>query len=196
MHALIVVAHHDPQSLTHSVAARIAESISSAADQHSCEIADLFQEGFDPRYTALDHAVYHRTATPSADIVKEQQRIDQADALVLVFPVYWWSMPALLKGWIDRVFANGWAFDFGVENPESCKLRNLRVHLVGLGASSAQAYARHRYDEAIKTQIEHGIFDYCGAQVVSSNLLHESESGTAEAHLDKAAHIGRSLFAR
>jgi putative NADPH-quinone reductase len=48
-------------------------------------------------------------ATPPADVLAEQARIDRADALVLVFPIYWWSLPGLLKGWIDRVFVNGWA---------------------------------------------------------------------------------------
>ncbi|PVZ41219.1 NAD(P)H-dependent oxidoreductase [Pseudomonas sp. CC120222-01a] len=194
MHALIVVAHHDPDSLTHRVAATIAEHVSSYESQHTCEIADLAKEGFDPRFTASDRDTYHRVAPVAPDIVAQQQRIDNADALVLVFPVYWWSMPALLKGWIDRVFCNGWAFDFGVENPESSKLRDLRVHLVALGASGAEAYARHGYDQAMNTQIEHGIFGYCGAQIVSSRLLGESESGTAGAHLLTAAEIGRSLF--
>ncbi|MCK1788151.1 NAD(P)H-dependent oxidoreductase, partial [Pseudomonas sp. TNT11] len=58
MHALIVVAHHDPQSLTHGLAAQVAAGLSASG--HSFEIADLAAEGFDPRYTAADQRV-HRT---------------------------------------------------------------------------------------------------------------------------------------
>ncbi|WP_336333143.1 NAD(P)H-dependent oxidoreductase [Pseudomonas putida] len=194
MHALIVVAHHNQKSLTHSIASTIAENISTDSQQHTCEIADLALEGFDPRFTMADQAVYHRQAAAPAEIIAEQDRIDRSDALVLVFPVYWWSMPALLKGWIDRVFSNGWAYDFGVENPEVQKLKHINVHLVGIGASGAALYARHGYDQAMKTQIEHGIFSYCGAKVIGFHLLGESESGGSVAHIEKAAKIGRSLF--
>ena len=58
MHALIVVAHPDPKSLTHSVAAHVAEGVSRSGAGHSFEIADLAAEGFDPRFTAADLAVH------------------------------------------------------------------------------------------------------------------------------------------
>ncbi|MCP1445261.1 NAD(P)H dehydrogenase (quinone) [Pseudomonas sp. GGS8] len=195
MHALIVVAHHDPRSLTHSLARYIAEGVSEADSDHSFELADLWAQGFDPRFGAADLAVHHREALPPADVAAEQARIDRADALVLVYPVYWWSMPALLKGWIDRVFANGWAFDFTADAKLEKKLRHLRVHLVGVGGADAGTYARHGYADAMKTQIDHGIFDYCGACVVTSELLLESEIQDPTVHLEAARAIGRELFA-
>ncbi|UXN64293.1 NAD(P)H-dependent oxidoreductase [Phyllobacterium sp. A18/5-2] len=195
MHALIVVAHPDPKSLSHAIAAHVAEGISLSAPDNTFEIADLVAEAFDPRFTAADLAVHRRLAPPPADVAAEQARIDRADALVLIFPVYWWSMPALLKGWIDRVFANGWAFDFRPDAKLVKKLRHLRVHLVGIGGSDAGAYARHGYASAMKTQIDHGIFDYCGACVATSELLLESETLDPALHLDTARATGRDLFA-
>ncbi|MDD1041375.1 NAD(P)H-dependent oxidoreductase, partial [Pseudomonas sp. TNT2022 ID609] len=97
MHALVVVAHHDPSSLTHSLAAKLAEGL--AHNGHKAEVVDLFAEGFNPLFGPADHAVHHGAAAP-ADVLAEQARIDRSDALMLVYPVYWWSMPALLKGWI------------------------------------------------------------------------------------------------
>src|SRR5688572_9025064 len=99
MHALIVISHPEPASLTHGVAAHVAEGVSLSGN--SFEIADLAAEAFDPRFTAADLAVHRRKAPPPADVAAEQARLDRADALVLVYPVYWWSMPGLLKGWID-----------------------------------------------------------------------------------------------
>lgn len=193
MHALIVVAHHDPRSLTHSLAAQVAEGLGPS---HSFEIADLFAEAFDPRFNLDDHAVHRRQAPPPADVLAEQARIDRADALVLVYPVYWWSMPALLKGWIDRVFANGWAFDFNLQaNTFEKQLGHLRVHLLGVAGADAGTYGRHGYAAAMKAQIDHGIFDYCGAQVLTSELLLESESQDPQQHLRTARAIGRGLFA-
>ncbi|TWI50505.1 NAD(P)H dehydrogenase (quinone) [Pseudomonas duriflava] len=162
MHILIVVAHPDSTSLTHAFATQVSESIVRAAPLYTVEIADLAKEGFDPRFTLDDLAVHRRKGQPPSDIVAEQARIDRADVLVLVYPVYWWSMPALMKGWIDRVFANGWAFDFSLEGPLIKKLDHLRVHLIGVGGADEATYDRHGYVQAMKTPIDHGIFDYCG----------------------------------
>ncbi|AZF05779.1 NAD(P)H-dependent oxidoreductase [Pseudomonas sp. R5-89-07] len=194
MHALIVVAHHNPQSLTHSVAEHVGAGLDACG--HTFELADLAAEGFDPRYTAADHRVHRNRETPPADVLAEQARIERADALVLVFPIYWWSMPALLKGWVDRVFVNGWAIDYGPDTPVTKKLRHLKVHLLALGGADASAFDRHGYATAMRTQIDYGIFDYCGAQVLTSELLLESESETAQPHLHRARALGQELFER
>jgi NAD(P)H dehydrogenase (quinone) len=195
MHALIVVAHPDPKSLTHSVAAQLGEGVSRSGAGHSFEIANLAAEGFDPRFTATDLAVHRREVPLPADVAAEQARIDRADALVLVYPVYWWSMPGLLKGWIDRVFVNGWAYDYSPDTGVTKKLRHLKVHLVAIGGADLRTYARHGYFGAMKTQIDHGIFDYCGARVMTSELLLDSETPDMTPHLDTAREIGRSVFA-
>ncbi|MDB5536198.1 MAG: putative dehydrogenase [Devosia sp.] len=195
MHALIVIAHPDPKSLTHAVAAHVLEGMPQADGTHSFEVADLAAEGFDPRFTAADIAVHLQGATPPADVVTHQERIDRADALVLVYPVYWWSMPGLLKGWIDRVFTNGWAYD---ERPDAKlikKLGRLPVHLIAIGGASERTYARHGYFGAMRMQIDHGIFDYCGAPVVTSELLLQSDAQDPSTCFETARSIGRVLFA-
>ncbi|MFP2956324.1 NAD(P)H-dependent oxidoreductase [Myxococcus sp. 1LA] len=192
MHALIVVAHPQRTSLSHGIAARLGDGVADAG--HAFEIADLAAEGFDPRFTEADLAVHRQKEPPPPDVAAEQARINRADALVLVFPVYWWSMPGLLKGWIDRVFSNGWAFDFGLDTGLVKKLRHLPVHLVAIAGADERTYARHGYLGAMKTQIDHGIFDYCGAKVVTSELLFDSETQAPSRHLDTARAIGKKLF--
>ncbi|RXT24192.1 NAD(P)H dehydrogenase [Rhizobium leguminosarum] len=194
MHALIVVAHPDPRSLTHGVAAHLAEGVTLSDTGHSVEFADLAAEGFDPRFTAADLGLHLRDEAVPADVTAEQARIDRADALVLVYPVYWWSMPGLLKGWIDRVFTNGWAYDDRSGTGVAKLLGRLPVHLVGLGGADAGTYARHGYFGAMKTQIDHGIFNYCGAPVVTSELLLEAGPDDVAAHLKAARAIGCGLF--
>ncbi len=194
MHALIVIAHPLTQSLSHSVATQIAAGISHSDQSHSFEIADLATEAFDPRFTADDIALHLTQAPPPVNVAFEQARIDRADALVLVYPVYWWSMPALLKGWIDRVFTNGWAYAEGSDGKSVKKLQHLQVHLVAIGGADMRTYARHGYFGAMKTQIDHGIFNYCGASVITSELLLPSESQDLTAHLDTAHALGRKIF--
>ncbi|QHE91491.1 NAD(P)H-dependent oxidoreductase [Pandoraea fibrosis] len=201
MHALVVVAHPDSQSLTHAIASHVAEGIIAtplqphALGAHTVEIADLASEGFDPRFSAADLALFQKTQTAPADIAAEHARVDRADALVLVYPIYWWSFPALLKGWIDRVFTQGWAYEDGEDGKVKKKLQRMRVHLVAVGGTDQRTMARHGYFGAMKTQIDHGIFGYCGAQVVTSELLLASDTGYPEAHLDTARAIGQRVFA-
>ncbi|MGB3436020.1 NAD(P)H-dependent oxidoreductase [Achromobacter sp.] len=193
MHALIVVAHPDPASLTHAVAEQIAEGISASNSEHSFEVADLAAEGFDPRFTQPDTALAMGRGEPLAEVAAEHARLERADALVLVYPVYWWSFPGLLKGWIDRVFTQGWAYE-DADGKLVKKLQRLKVHLVALGGANQRTYARHGYFGAMKTQIDHGIFGYCGAQVLSSDLLLPSDAGFPAAHLATAQAIGGKIF--
>ncbi|MFK0161732.1 NAD(P)H-dependent oxidoreductase [Rhizobium sp. NPDC090279] len=194
MHALIVFANPNPGSFTHSVATEVAEGVAQAGPRDTFEIADLAAEGFDPRFSAADVAVHLREGPSPADVVAEQARIDRADALVLVYPVYWWSMPGLLKGWIDRVFSNGWAYDDMPDSGTIKRLSHLRVHLIAIGGANMRTYARHGYFGAMKTQIDHGIFGYCGASVATSELL-LGETQDMAPHLDTARAIGHNLFA-
>lgn len=195
MRNLMVISHPDPDSLTHAVAAAVANGLRHSDPAASVEVADLAAEGFDPRETARDLAAHLLTATPAPDVIAEQQRIDRADRLVLVYPVYWWSFPALLKGWIDRVFTNGWAYGYA-EDDERKKLGRLEVVLVAVAGTDAGTYARHGYFGAMRTQIDHGIFDYCGARVVRHELLLETHAGDQQANLDAAARLGHSLGQR
>lgn len=195
MRNLVVISHPDPNSLTHVVAAAVADGLGESGVAASTEIADLAAEGFDPRETARDLAVHLQTATPAPDVLAEQARIDRADRLVLVYPVYWWSFPALLKGWIDRVFTNGWAYGSD-GNGARKKLARLEVVLVAVAGADAGTYARHGYFGAMRTQIDHGIFDYCGARVVRHELILESHGADQHANLDAARSLGRTLAMR
>lgn len=190
MHILIVTAHPEATSLTHSIAAQLAAGIAQGDTAHVIEVANLAQEGFNPCFTEADLQVHRNKAAPAHDVQREQARIERADSLVLVFPVYWWSMPALLKGWIDRVFSNGWAFDFDPKGSLTKNLGNLSIHLVGIGGADLLTYERYGYGKAMKAQIDEGIFGYCGAKVHTSTLLLNSENAGAIDALETAKRLG------
>jgi NAD(P)H dehydrogenase (quinone) len=174
---LIVTAHPDQDSLTHDIARRLEGVLQPG----TVEIADLAAEGFDPRFTLADRHTYRAGGDFASDIAAEQLRLDRATHLVLVFPVYWWSMPALLKGWIDRVFVNGWAFDIAAEGGMNRNLGHLTTHLIPIAGDNPGVYERHGYEHALRTQIEHGIIDYCGSQRGVTAFVHESEQEDAGA---------------
>lgn len=195
MHALIVISHPKKDSFTHALAAEVAHGVAEAGRHHIVEIADLAAEGFSPSFSAQDHDYIAGKAEMPADVAAEIKRIERADAVVLVYPVYWWSFPALLKGWIDRVFTYGWAYGNGGADAPDKQLDRFHIHLIGNGASSIRTYARRGYWGAMRTQIDLGIFDYCGAKVMTSEILSSAETGFPEGHLETARRIGRNLFA-
>jgi NAD(P)H dehydrogenase (quinone) len=131
------------------------------------------------------------------EIVAEQRRLDRADALAFVFPVWWWSFPAMLKGWIDRVWSEGWAYNFTADRSKGL-LRDRPTVLLGSAATRAATYRKYGYDEAMRIQLEIGTLGYCGLHEVATHLFYEVDTN-AEArreHLIRARTIGRTFLSQ
>lgn len=193
MHALVVVSHPFEGSFSHAVARRIIDGIADAG--HTAELADLAAEGFDAAYGIDDYRAYRGEIETAPAVVAEQERVDRADALVVVYPVYWWSMPSLLKGWFDRVFTRGWAYGGEASEHRAKNLTGLDVHFFAIVETSPRTYDRRGYREAMRTQIESGIFGYCDAEVKTSELYPITEEGFVETSLGHAYDSGSALFA-
>lgn len=108
MKILIVIDHPNNQSFTHAAAAAFEKGARQAG--HEIEVVDLHAEGFDPRWSMAD-IEHDGNSAAIPDVAIQQARIEAADALCLAFPLYWHGMPAMTKGWIDRVWAWNWAYD-------------------------------------------------------------------------------------
>ena len=156
---------------------------------HATELADLNAEGFDPRWTKGD-----AEGAQLPDIVAEQERIERADAIALVFPLFWWGMPATMKGWVDRVFSWGWAYD-QLDNPEGSLLRpRTGVLLVPAGARSDEMESKG-YTDALETVWTQGTFGYFGFAPRRLELLCGATGSAArrEALLARAYACGLTL---
>ncbi len=111
MNSLIVLCNPEPQSLNAAAAASIAEEFRSSG--HRARLLDLYRIEFSPVLTADE--LSRRFSFD--EIVQEHANfVTTADSLVFVHPDWWGTMPALLKGWIDRVFRPGVAYEY--EGPE------------------------------------------------------------------------------
>lgn len=187
MHTLVVVTHPCKESLTHTLASAIVGALSSSKTGHTIDLLDLYAEDFNPLFSTEDMAAYHKRGELPADVIAQQKRIETAQSLVLVFPVHWWGMPAMLKGWVDRVFTNGWAFDWTPEGGARKKLNGLHVHVFCMGGAESATYSRHGYEAAIKKTIGEGLFEYVGASVGSFHVLGNSESPERNAQIIKKA---------
>lgn len=103
---LILTAHPLPRSLTARLAATVEAEVRAKGWQVTRR--DLY-DGFDPVLSPEERAGYY--ATPAATLEAEKQELAEAQVLILVFPTWWFGFPAILKGWFDRVWTPGVAFD-------------------------------------------------------------------------------------
>jgi NAD(P)H dehydrogenase (quinone) len=162
-----------------------------AAAGHAAEVADLRAEGFDPRLPVADEPDWNDPKKVySAEVLREQARISRNDALAFVFPVWWWSFPATTKGWIDRVWNNGWAYDAG-------RLHHQKALLIGTASGTAASYEKRGYDGAMRVQLLTGIMDYCGIPQSDLHLLYDVMDGdaTRQRLLASARDLGAGYFA-
>lgn len=177
--ALIVTAHPIETSLSHTLAQRIAGKLQEQGTQ--VEIADLHAEGFSPAMIRADLDLYHGDASALPDdVLREQQRVERADMLIFVFPFYWWSVPALLKGWFDRVLTVNWAYKVGEEGRIVGNLRDVPVRLVATAGSDIAGFDKHGYSTAIQSQIVEGVFGFCGLKNVTLDILYEADSASPQ----------------
>ena len=200
MHTLIVVTNPEPESLSHHVAERLADAAQSVDPGHTAEVVDLSANGFNPSFTLEDRTAYLAAGGYPEDVLAEQARIERAQHLVLVFPVYWYGFPGLLKGWVDRVFAHGWAYGYGTPTEGggqsgSGLLQGLTIHLVPVVSGEQGKFERHGYLSAIERQIEHGIVDYCGATRGINEYIWRSETSPTENIESRITEITESFTA-
>ncbi|MFE3256546.1 NAD(P)H oxidoreductase [Nocardia sp. NPDC059091] len=166
---LVVVAHHRSDSLSAHIARRTVARLESAG--YRVDLLDLRAEGFDPRMTEADQPDWgNREKTYSPEVHEHMDRILAADVVVAVFPVYWASVPALLKGWIDRVWNYGFAY--GRSKP---RLAGKRMLWLGLGGVAAGDPTVDFMQQALEGQLNMGIAYYCGFSYSAVGLLPDAE---------------------
>ncbi len=108
MKILLILAHQRPGSFCHAIAATATEALQAAG--HEVLGHDLYQEQFDP---LLPECEIPKGAALDLVVARHCREVSEADGYVVVHPNWWGQPPAILKGWIDRVFRQGVVYEFG-----------------------------------------------------------------------------------
>ncbi|MDW7774039.1 MAG: NAD(P)H-dependent oxidoreductase [Desulfobulbaceae bacterium] len=129
MKCLVVWAHPLENSLCGLLTSQVADKLATMG--HEVTVEDLYAEKFEPALTPIERETYYSASYDSSDISGQVDRLREADALVLLFPTWWFGFPAILKGWFDRVWGPGIAYDHADDfGPIQPRLDNLRKCLV------------------------------------------------------------------
>ncbi len=188
MNILTIIAHPRKGSLTFAVANRFIQGLHEAG--HTTEVLDLYRSGFDPILREADEPDWSAGADQhySPEVEAEFARMQRHDALAFVFPLWWWSMPAVMKGYIDRVWNFGLAYGPG-------KLHHQHALWLSLAGAPPERFEKWKYDHMIDHYFNVGMAQYCG--IVSSRvaLLYEAiqpEPAQAEQLLEQAYLHGKN----
>ncbi|KAJ5079763.1 nad p h oxidoreductase-related [Anaeramoeba ignava] len=177
MKILIVLAHPEPKSINGQLKDKAKEVLEKAG--HTVVVSDLYQMGFkavadqddfqnreDPDFFKMQYE--QRFNTMTEDIINEQKKVEEADLVLFQFPLWWGSMPAILKGWFDRVFTVPWSYSW----PHLCdkgKMKGKKA-LVSITTGGTPDYFGDRFPFGDLTKclfhMLRGCLYFCGFEVL------------------------------
>lgn len=173
---LIIYAHPNELSFNNAIRETLVSELSANGLEY-CE-RDLYSLGFNSTLSSNDFKAMH-SGTQLPDILQEQKHITEADVIVFIYPIWWAGMPAIVKGYIDRVFSHGYAYRNNGTNIEPL-LVGRRAIVINTMGSAYQEYYNSGMVEAIKLTVQSGILSFVGLEVVSHVMFGGVPSSTLE----------------
>jgi NAD(P)H dehydrogenase (quinone) len=160
MKYLIIYAHPNPASFNHAILETISEELKKR--NKDFEVRDLYNIGFSPILSAEDLAAIQNGAVPH-DIKIEQDYIRTSDTLIFISPIWWSSMPAMLKGYIDRVFSLKFAYDITADGIVGL-LKGKKVFIVSTTGASKEDYDKMGAFKMMNMSMDMAIFQSVGME--------------------------------
>lgn len=216
MNILIVYAHPEPRSLNGALKTYSVQRLEAAG--HQVRVSDLYAMQWKPSVDAednLDHPSGARfepslsskqafeNGKQTADIAEEQEKLRWADAVILQFPLWWFSMPAILKGWIDRVYAYGFAYGVGEHSDTHWGDRYGEGTLAGKRAMlvvTAGGWESHYGPRGVNGPIDdllfpiqHGILYYPGFDVLPPFVVYRTSRMDEDRYATVRLRLGERL---
>ncbi len=187
MNVFIINAHAELQSFNGAMFRTAQETMTAAG--HSVEVSDLYEMKFDPvsdrrNFTTVKDAGYfkqqieemHATEVGgfAPDIEAELRKVESCDLMIWQFPLWWFGLPAILKGWVDRVFAMGRTYG-GDRLYENGVFKGKRALLSVTTGGPKEAYRPGGFNgdiEAILRPIHRGMLRFTGWEVMAPQIVY------------------------
>ena len=167
MNHLVVFAHPNQKSFGKGIVDTIQRVCQE--NEANVRVRDLYEIGFDPILKPSDFVALQSGNTPE-DIKTEQEHIKWADVITFVYPVWWVGLPALLKGYVDRVFSYGFAYESVNGDPRGL-LNGKKALLFCSTGSPNEVYDQNGMHDSMKQTTDAGIFNFTGIEVISHTFF-------------------------
>ncbi|WP_404339648.1 NAD(P)H-dependent oxidoreductase [Pseudoalteromonas mariniglutinosa] len=162
MKHLIIYAHPSSESLNATIKDYLVNILK---DKHEVKIRDLNQLNFNPVLSERD-LNDQRRGVVADDVKTEHQLIEWAEYLTFIYPIWWTGMPAIMKGYIDRVFSYGFAYRY-VKGKQQGLLNHKKIVIINTQGKSAEEYRESGMHHALTLTSDFGIFNYCGMKIMT-----------------------------
>ena len=183
----MVFCHPVPESFVSALAARSAEALRSAG--HEVDLLDLYAEDFQPAMPTEERRRYNEMALADHPYPDHAERLQAAQALVFVYPTWWYGLPAMLKGWLDRVLTPGLAFDLATDNTPIKPLLTHITHCAVITTCGAPMWWSYVVGHPGKRTILRGVRALlarrCKTMFLAHYLMDISTPETRDAYLTK-----------
>lgn len=160
MNTLILYANYKNPSFNSAIRDTLGETFNK--NGHEVVVRDLYDMHFNPVLSREDLELIAEERYPN-EITEEQKYISRADVIALVYPIWWSGMPAILKGYIERVFLEGFAFR--TVNGKSEPLLNGKKVMIFNTLGSKGFFNTDEKLKVLDQITEECIFEYCGMEI-------------------------------
>lgn len=176
MRHLIIYAHPNENSLNHHLLNTVIETL----QYHNEEIIvrDLYDIGFNP-VLSLNDMQGQRMGKLSDDVKTEQDHISWAEQITFIYPIWWTGLPAMMKGYIDRVFSYGFAYRYD-QGIQKGLLKGKKTVIINTHGKSHEEYEKTGMDKALTLTSDNGIFIYSGLEIIRHFFFDKADKASPE----------------
>lgn len=189
MKNLIIYAHPNSASLNHFFKQTVVESLLQSGQE--VVVRDLNEISFNP-VLSLEDMNGQRMGKVTDDVKTEQDFITWADQIIFIYPIWWTGMPAIMKGYIDRVFSYGFAYRYDQGVQKGLLAGKQTVIINSHGKSNAE-YETMGMDKALALTSDTGIFKYSGLEIKQHFYFDKADRASSENILEWTKQI-KMLF--
>jgi len=194
MQILVVLAHPRADSFNAAVCQALVEGLRQAG--HTADVADIYAERFLPTLSGAELEL-PGTAPPAADVAAYQNRIMDAQALAFIFPIWWFGPPAILKGFIDRVFQENWAYRFKPSGLVEGLLPHDKALVISSAGAGAKLYKLFGFGKPMRKTFDEWTLKICGIGQIKHVTFYEvvvTDDASRARYLNEAERLGREFF--
>ncbi|WP_335870966.1 NAD(P)H-dependent oxidoreductase [Bacillus sp. 2205SS5-2] len=164
MNHLIIYAHPNNESFCHAIKEITVNTLTSLG--HEVKIRDLYDMNFDPVLSPEDLTSFKNGGSLPSDIQTEQEHVKWADVMTFIYPIWWTGLPAIAKGYIDRVYSYGFAYAPDGEGGYKKLLSGKRGVIINTQGNDEDYYEKIGMKDAMLQTSDEGILNFCGVEVV------------------------------
>ena len=191
MKVLIIYSNHHEGNFNWQLLEKLKDSL--LHNGHELVVRDLYQLDFDPVLRTKDFEMISSGNIP-ADIEKEQSFVSWADAMIFIYPVWWGGMPAIVKGYIDKVFSWGFAYKSNGKGVYPLLTGKNAIVMNSLGQSRSE-YEKGMFQAMNLINVE-GVFGFCGINVATQlyfSSIHNITEQEKEDYFTQALNAVKEL---